>query len=392
MDPLQPNQQPNGAQQPNQVQPPQQPQQNVDTNQTQQPNQAVPPVNNNSLEDFIRQWTDVNQEKQVQQPIPWVPPVPQPSTQSQIIEKVVYKKQKVHGFFRTLTIISLVVVGFLMLLETLNVFSLNINGFDLNLIYPIFVIFSSIVIWSYRWLFGKIFGLLLFLVVVGWFFIIGVYTSLNPSTQTQFWSYVAYPSVAWSQYTKLYLSTLVSDLTFQWKQSENLIEWNYGSDRNLLVYSGQGNGYQYYSLQEEINLNLLQNYYSVLSLWVQTTQPLYLYVKNLFALQKIDFSDILLRSAKIHAAGLISDIIIGNNISSKTTLDIESALADVTIHLPKDVWVILYYEQLVWQLELNNFEQKWDGHFESTNISTAQKIITITMKFGAARTKVVWDK
>lgn len=381
MDPIQPNQAPNV---------PQQPQPNVDTNQQsnvpQQSNQSVPPISNNSLEDFIRQWIPADQKNSQ------TPPVSQIPNQPQVVEKIIYKKQKVHGFFRTLTIISLVVVGFLMLLETLNIFSLNINGFDLNLIYPVFVIFSSIVIWSYRWLFGKIFGLLLFLVVVGWFFTIGVYTSLNPSTQTQFWSYVAYPSVAWSQYTKLYLSTLVSDLTFQWKQSENIIEWNYGSDRNLLVYSGQGNWYQYYSLQEETNLNLLQNYYSVLSLWINTTQPLYLYIKNLFALQKIDFSNTILRSAKIHAAGLISDIIIGNNITSNTTLDIESALADVTLHLPKDVWVKLYYKQLVWQLELNDFEQKGKWYFESTNISTATKVITITMKFGGARTKVVWDK
>ncbi|MEI8008268.1 MAG: hypothetical protein WCI00_02230 [bacterium] len=33
----------------------------------------------------------------------------------QIIEKIVYKKQRIHGFFRTLTIIALLAIGFLML-------------------------------------------------------------------------------------------------------------------------------------------------------------------------------------------------------------------------------------------------------------------------------------
>lgn len=35
----------------------------------------------------------------------------------QVIQQVVYKKQRIHGFFRTLTIIALLVVGVLMLLE-----------------------------------------------------------------------------------------------------------------------------------------------------------------------------------------------------------------------------------------------------------------------------------
>jgi len=50
---------------------------------------------------------------------------PEPQTQQilqqptiQIIEKIVYKKQRIHGFFRTLTIIALLTIGFLMLGES----------------------------------------------------------------------------------------------------------------------------------------------------------------------------------------------------------------------------------------------------------------------------------
>jgi hypothetical protein len=39
--------------------------------------------------------------------------------QVQVIEKIVYKKQRVHGFFRTLTLLALLFVGILMLLEGL---------------------------------------------------------------------------------------------------------------------------------------------------------------------------------------------------------------------------------------------------------------------------------
>jgi len=68
----------------------------------------------------------------------------------QVIEKIVYKKQRIHGFFRTLTIIALLAVGVLMLLENTGVMKLSIANFDLYLIYPIIVIFSTIIIRSYR--------------------------------------------------------------------------------------------------------------------------------------------------------------------------------------------------------------------------------------------------
>lgn len=76
------------------------------------------------------------------------------------------KSQNVHGFFRTLTLIALLLVGVLMLLEELKIFSLTMDRLDMNMFYPIFVILSVIVIWSYKGIFGKIFGLLMFLSVV----------------------------------------------------------------------------------------------------------------------------------------------------------------------------------------------------------------------------------
>ncbi len=311
------------------------------------------------------------------------------SPEPQIVEKIVYKKQKVHGFFRTLTILALVVIGFLMLLEVWNVFSLNINGFDLHLIYPIIIIFSSIVIWSYKGWFGKIFGLILFLLVVVWFFSIWVYTSLNPSTDTKFWSYVAYPFLINSSYSKLYLNSLMSDLTIMWKDTDNFLEGNYWSDRALKIFSGAKDHYQYYSIQEETNLNLLQSYYSTMSLGVESKQALYLYIKNLFSLQNLDLTNTITKNLKIHWAALISDIKVNDELEK---LDIESSFADITIKLAKDIGVRLHYKHLLWQLELVDFEQKSKWYFESTNIDSAEKIIDINMRFGFAKTKILWDK
>ena len=89
--------------------------------------------------------------------------IEEPIVEKEVIEKIVYKKQRVHGFFRTLTILVLLLIGFLMLGESMGIATVTIGNFALHSIYPLFVIFSSIVIRSYRDLFGKLFGLILFL-------------------------------------------------------------------------------------------------------------------------------------------------------------------------------------------------------------------------------------
>lgn len=393
----------------------------------QQPGQGIPqqpipanpvPTPTTSLEDFIRQSAvSPQQEPQIQStPVEQfqpqakvntsfdqnlfgmgVPPVTPAATVNvkvespQVVEKIVYKKQRVHGFFRTLTIIALVVIGFLMLLQALGVFTLSIDGVNLSLVYPIFIIFSSIVIWSYRGIFGKIFGLLLFLVVVGGFFIIWVYTSLNPSTKTKFGWYVLYPMVSWASYSKVYITTLVSNLTIQGKQTSNLVEWNYGSDRNLLVQTwSTPDGHDYLILNEDTNLNLLQNYYSNVSLGINSIQSTHLYFKTLFSSGKIDLSNMNWWSAKIYSAGTLLDLTLGSKVRKNATIDIQSALGDVTLRLPKSLGVKLHYSHLVGQLELVNFEQKEKGNFESTNLASAQSVVDITIKFGAGRCKVIW--
>lgn len=56
---------------------------------------------------------------QVKEQIPvYTPPQKTLEPTIQIVEKIIYKKQRIHGFFRTLTIIALLAIGFLMLGES----------------------------------------------------------------------------------------------------------------------------------------------------------------------------------------------------------------------------------------------------------------------------------
>jgi len=81
--------------------------------------------------------------------IPPQPQILQPPV-IQIIEKIVYKKQRIHGFFRTLTIIALLAIGFLMLGESTGIVELSVNTFKLHQVFPIIIILSSLIIRSYK--------------------------------------------------------------------------------------------------------------------------------------------------------------------------------------------------------------------------------------------------
>jgi|GEM_PF-1128248 len=110
--------------------------------------------------EFIPTYTPPPQAKQE----PTLPPpqiIQQPVIQ--IVEKIVYRKQRIHGFFRTLTIIALLAIGFLMLGESTGIVELSVNTFKLHQIFPLVIILGTIIIRSYKGIFGKIFGLIIFL-------------------------------------------------------------------------------------------------------------------------------------------------------------------------------------------------------------------------------------
>lgn len=92
----------------------------------------------------------------IQEPVPVELQLPPPPV-IQIVEKIIYKKQRIHGFFRTLTIIVLVAIGFLMLGESTGTIELSINSFQLHTIYPLIIILSAIILRSYKKIFGKVF-------------------------------------------------------------------------------------------------------------------------------------------------------------------------------------------------------------------------------------------
>lgn len=323
--------------------------------------------------------------------IPTYTPPPTPTQQQpniqppviQIIEKIVYKKQRIHGFFRTLTIIALLAIWFLMLGESTGIINLSVNSFKLHQVFPLFIIFSTIVIRSYRGIFWKIFGLILFLSIFWWMFTIGIYTWLNPSSKRKSWETINYNNINIGQ-TNLYLQTLIGNSYIEGNTTNSGIQSKRNSDRNLLVSSG----INFIKFNEDNNRNVLQKYSSKIDLAVPTNTAFDLiYIKNLFWLHTIDLNTFQWKMLKFHAG--IDDITIRvGNVLSGNKIEVQGTAANVDITLPKDVWVNLYYKHLVGKLQLEWFEILSGHNFQSTNITTANAIVDIYINLWAGNTNI----
>lgn len=314
----------------------------------------------------------------------------------QIVEKIVYKKQRIHGFFRTLTIIALLAIGFLMLGESTWLITLSINSFKLHQIFPIVIIFSAIVIRSYKGIFGKIFWLILFLTVWWWMFTIWIYTGLNPSSTRKSIDNINYalPKIdataktGATTKTILYLETLIGNSYIKWSSKNTTIKGTRNSDRRLFASSGQNEDSAYIKFHEDTNRNVLQNYFSKIDLLVpeKTTFDLF-YIKNLLWIHTIDLNSFQWKMLKFHAG--IDDITINiGNVLSGNKVEIQGTAANVKLNIPKDVWVIMYYKHFVGMLDTPEFDVLSGHYFQSQNLDTAKTTLNLYINLAVGNTKI----
>jgi hypothetical protein len=303
--------------------------------------------------------------------------------------KIIYVQKRVHWFFRTLTIIALLVIWILMRLESKWILFLSINKFSLDQIYPIFIIFSTIVIRSYKWLFGKFFWLILFLAVCWWTLTIWVFNSLNPSSKNKFWNDIIY-NMPVNNKINLNINSLVWDFEIQWNGTKKFIAWTRKSDRNLFVNSWNQIWWNnFLDLKEDNHRNIIQDYYSNLNVNISDEYQLdKIYLKNLIWNHNINLSWLNWNNFKFHNWIANINISLWDKINSWAQLEIQSALGNVVLKIPRSVWVSLYYKQLLGIFQIDNFESLSGHFFQSKNINEAKSNIKVNINLWIWKFKI----
>jgi len=332
----------------------------------------------------IKEQTPIYTPPPPRQPMPeFIPPQINQQPVIQIIEKIVYKKQRIHGFFRTLTIIALLAIWFLMLGESTWLMTLSANSFKLNQVFPLFIIFSTIIIRSYKGIFGKVFGLILFLGVFWGIFTIGIYTWLNPSSKWKAGEISNYDMVSTGQ-TNIYVETLIGNSYIEGSNTNTGIQSTWNSDRSLLVSSWIDSIH----FNEDSNRNVLQKYTSKIDLILplSTTFDL-VYIKNFLWLHTIDLNTLQRKMLKFH--GGINDITLKiGNVLSGNKIEIQGTAANVELDIPKDIGVHMYYKHLVGKLQAPEFYMLTGHYLQSNNMATAKAILNVYINLWAGNTKI----
>jgi len=302
------------------------------------------------------------------------------------------KKVRVNWFFRWLNILALLWVWVLMLLESMDVLNLRFESFNISGLYAIIVILSVIVMVSRKWLLSKILWLILFLTVIGGLSAITIYHSLTPATSNQFEDKLAFDLHDGNK-ADLRFNTYVWDFKIKWSKIPVLLEWQYIADRGYHFSTGiSQNNIPYMYFQESSDRNVIQKLKSNLNIKLSQNKSFDLYLKNFVWNYDLDFVWLDFDHATMHGGIWDLRMILWQSVNNWSLIEIRSAWSDIEIDIPKNIWVQLYYKQLMWTIELSNFvkSETEKNYFESLNIDTASKVIKIDANIGIGKLKINW--
>jgi len=300
------------------------------------------------------------------------------------------KKKKSHGFFRALALFALFVTWVLMLLDCVGVMHASFGGYDLNLLFGVIVVCAVPILFFYRGFLGKLFWLLMFLVVVGWVSTIAIYHSLSISTTRTFNQKLMFASdVVWAN--ALRINSYLWDYSLSAKSlgGDLLLSGSYFGDRKLAVKTWFVNQSAVLYLQEDANRNVLQKPRSALSLQVSDSGLSDVYMKSFWGISELDFRNSSWQELAHHGAVNKVKMFVWEDFASGANLQIVGAWQDVHLIVPKNVGVRLYYKQLVGNMALPDIVPSGQkNQYISSNLDTVEKIINIYVNVGIWKLKI----
>lgn len=302
------------------------------------------------------------------------------------------KKKKTNWFFRVLSLIALLWVGFLMLGESANILKINLAGFELANIYPIVVLISVVILFVYKNILSKILWLIIFLLVVWGISTVSLYHSLVPSAPDKFVKDIAFDMQDGTS-AKLVFNTHVGNFDINGWDIPVLLEGKFDSDRQYIISSGfTEENVPYLYFDEDTNRNLVQQFKSNLDVTLKNKYSYDLYLKNFLWDHNIDLRSVVFDHVILHDGIGDMTVLLWSQVKNDSQIDIKSAWSNIEFNIPKNVWVILYYDQVAWSIELTNFKksEEEENMFTSLNIDSADVVVKISVDVIVGKFQLHW--
>ncbi len=185
---------------------------------------------------------------------------------------------------------------------------------------------------------------------------------------------------------------VLSHPEFSGTSNHLIIDGSYQSDRSLLASTWFVKNIPYLTLQESPKWNIIQDISSNVVMYLSDDTDFTLYIKNFIGKYLLDFSQVARKLITLHWGIGDININIWDQFDNNAELNIRSARSKINLQIPKDVGVRLYYKQLAWSIELQNFQKIADkkNYYESSNIVNAKKIVNISVQVWVGKFKSTW--
>lgn len=280
------------------------------------------------------------------------------------------KKRSCHSWIKNLWLFAVLILLILSLLDISGILSLAWNGTALGVWYIFISLLLIFFLFFSRWIIGRIFICLLFLLVIGWLTGIGVYHGFvhTPNTDT---TVLSYDFSSGTDNATILLDAFVSHSYVETNNATGIVV-SYDWER---VFHDISQDDDTIVLEEEKTWSILDAIDSSTHFLLWSDVSYTVSILGVIHRGLVNLTDV--SRDTISLQGLWNDVRIVLDENTGNSITINGRYAGAHIVVPENVWINLYYDKVVWSLATQDFLMINKREYQSNNYAEADTKVDI---------------
>jgi len=282
--------------------------------------------------------------------------------------------------------VFVVIFGLIIMLNSLNIISINV---DMWMIWPIFVIFLGLSLFTRKDNVSLMVGSVVSLIVI----ILMCISFFNPKPVVEN-KELSMPIIVSQEMeiekAKIEINAGMGDISLYGLDTMKLVEGNILSNfAKTTVNSSLSNNIQDVKIDIDQKNEWKDNPKNELKLGLNKNIPVDLIFNSGASSNSLDLSEVMAESISVSTGASSLNLKIGDLIDNPN-VSIEAGASSIIISLPQTMEGKIIFESALSSKELNKFNYVGDNIYKTTNYDTATKRADITIKTGMASVVVNW--
>ncbi|MDD5098426.1 MAG: GerMN domain-containing protein [Candidatus Pacebacteria bacterium] len=283
--------------------------------------------------------------------------------------------------------IFVVVFGLIILLNNLSVIDLNVNMW---LVWPIFIIFLGLSLFTKKDVISTSVGLIVSVMTVV-LICVSLFGAKAEDVNNGINSFPIVVSSAMEiEKARIQIDSGMGDVSIYGERTENLIQGTLSTNfAKVTTESETINNVQDVNVIVEGNNKWKGSLKNELSLGISKDTLLDLVYNSGASINNLDLSELKAESVVIRTGASSLNLKIGD-IINESNVSIEAGASSIVINLPKSIEAKILVESALSSKELNGLSSVGDNIYKTSNYDLGKKKVDITIKAGMASIVVNW--